>query len=215
VTIQALDEYGDVSVMSSPKIMALNNQTSILKVATNVVYFEVDVTSNTLGGTTATVTQTFNTTPKTVPVGFVMNVTPFITSDNEVILNIRPTISRVLTFVIDPNPLLLGADPPIENRIPIIQVREMESVLRVGSGDTAVIGGLMEDTAERNSSGIPGLHDVEGLGFLFGSRKQQLNKTELVIFLRPRIIDIASIDNSLKDFQRYLETPEIFKRSGE
>jgi MSHA type pilus biogenesis protein MshL len=215
VTIEALDAFGDVSVMSSPKIMALNNQTSILKVATNVVYFEVDVTSNTLGGTTATVTQTFNTTPKTVPVGFVMNVTPFITSDNEVILNIRPTISRVLTFVIDPNPLLLGADPPIENRIPIIQVREMESVLRVGSGDTAVIGGLMEDTAERNSSGIPGLHDVEGLGFLFGSRKQQLNKTELVIFLRPRIIDIASIDNSLKDFQRYLETPEIFKRSGE
>ena len=135
--------------------------------------------------------------------------------DDEVILNIRPTITRVLTFVVDPNPLLLQADPPIENRIPIIQVREMESVLRVGSGDTAVIGGLMEDEAERNSTGIPGLHDVEGLGFLFGSRKQELNKTELVIFLRPRIIDIASIDNSLKDFKRYLETPEIFKRSGE
>jgi len=215
VTIQALDEYGDVSVMSSPKIMALNNQTSILKVATNVVYFEVDVTSNTLGGVASTVVQTFNTTAKTVPVGFVMNVTPFITSDDEVILNIRPTITRVLTFVIDPNPLLLEATPPIENRIPIIQVREMESVLRVGSGDTAVIGGLMEDEAERNSTGIPGLHDVEGLGFLFGSRKQELNKTELVIFLRPRIIDIASIDNSLKDFKRYLETPEIFKRSGE
>jgi len=215
VTIQALDEYGDVSVMSSPKIMALNNQTSILKVATNVVYFEVDVTSNTLGGTTATVTQTFNTTPKTVPVGFVMNVTPFITTDNEVILNIRPTITRVLTFVTDPNPLLLEATPPIENRIPIIQVREMESVLRVGSGDTAVIGGLMEDEAERNASGIPGLHDVEGLGFLFGSRRQELDKTELVIFLRPRIIEAANIDTSLKDFKRYLETPDIFKRSGE
>jgi len=215
VTIEALDAFGDVSVMSSPKIMALNNQTSILKVATNVVYFEVDVTSNTLGGTTATVTQTFNTTPKTVPVGFVMNVTPFITSDNEVILNIRPTITSAPRYVIDPNPLLLEATPPIENRIPIIQVREMESVLRVRSGDTAVIGGLMEDKASRTSTGLPGLHDVDGVGFLFGSRKQELDKTELVIFLRPRVIDNASLDTNLKDFKGYLDPPDIFIRSGE
>jgi len=73
----------------------------------------------------------------------------------------------------------------------------------------------MEDAAQRTSTGLPGLHDVEGVGFLFGSKKQQLQKTELVIFLRPRIIETASIDTSLKDFKRYLETPEIFKRSGE
>jgi len=91
----------------------------------------------------------------------------------------------------------------------------MESVLRVGSGDTAVIGGLMEDAATRTSTGLPGLHEVEGVGFLFGSRKQQLQKTELVIFLRPRVIDTASIDSSLKDFKRYLDTPEIFKRKSE
>jgi MSHA biogenesis protein MshL len=215
VTIEALDAFGDVSVMSSPKIMALNNQTSILKVATNVVYFEIDATSTTGTGLDATVTQTFNTTPRTVPVGFVMNVTPFITSDNEVILNIRPTITSAPTFVIDPNPTLLTQTPPIENKIPIIQVREMESVLRVRSGDTAVIGGLMEDKAQRTSTGLPGLHDVEGLGFLFGSNKQQLNKTELIIFLRPRVIDTASIDSSLKDFKRYLQTPEILKRKSE
>jgi len=215
VTIEALDAFGDVSVMSSPKIMALNNQTSILKVATNFVYFEVDVTSNTLGGTTATVTQTFNTTAKTVPIGFVMNVTPFITSDNEVILNIRPTITRIRQFVTDPNPILLEADPPIENLIPIVEVREMESVLRVSSGDTAVIGGLMSDEAERTSTGLPGIHDLDGVGFLFGSRKQTLDKTELVIFLRPRVIDIASINSSLKDYKRYLDTPEIFKRKAE
>ena len=73
----------------------------------------------------------------------------------------------------------------------------------------------MEDEAQRTSTGLPGLHDVEGIGFLFGSRKQELNKTELVIFLRPRIIDIASIDSSLKDFKRYLDPPDIFIRSGE
>ena len=205
--IKALDSFGDVSVMSSPKIMALNNQTSVLKVADNTVYFEIDATSNTTGGTTAIVTQTFNTTVKTVPVGFVMNVTPFITAGDEVILNIRPTITRILRFVSDPNPTLALAG--VESLIPEIQVREMESVLRVASGNTAVIGGLMQDTAGKNDEGIPGLHDAKGFGVLFGTKTREFDKTELVIFLRPRVIDSASLETNLQDFKRYLK-PEIF-----
>jgi general secretion pathway protein D len=119
--IRALDAFGEVSVMSSPKIMALNNQTSILKVADNRVYFEIDATSNTTTGSNSVVTQTFNTTLKTVPVGFVMNVTPFITENDEVILNIRPTITRILRFVNDPNPTLAAAG--VVSPIPEIQVR--------------------------------------------------------------------------------------------
>jgi general secretion pathway protein D len=205
--LKALDSFGEVSVMSSPKIMALNNQTSILKVADNTVYFEIDATSNTSGGTTPIVTQTFNTTAKTVPVGFVMNVTPFITAGDEVILNIRPTITRILRFVADPNPALANAG--VVSEIPEIQVREMESVLRVASGNTAVIGGLMQDTASKDDRGLPGLHDAKGFGILFGTKEREFDKTELVIFLRPRVIDSASLETNLQDFKKFLK-PEIF-----
>ena len=132
-----------------------------------------------------------------------MNVTPFITSSDEIILNIKPTISRILQFVDTPNPTLAAAG--ISNKVPEIQVREMESVLRVANGDTAIIGGLMQDTADENSNGIPGLHEVDGFGFLFGTQERKLNKTELVIFLRPRIIDNASLNADLQDFKRYLK----------
>jgi MSHA type pilus biogenesis protein MshL len=205
--IRALDVFGDVSVMSSPKIMALNNQTSILKVADNVVYFEIDATSNVSGGVDSVITQTFDTTAKTVPVGFVMNVTPFITKDREVLLNIRPTITRVLRFVNDPNPTL--AEAGVVSQIPEIQVREIESVLRVSSGSTAVLGGLMSDASQQTDSGLPGLHDVEDVGVLFGTKTREFIKSELVIFLRPRIIEDASIETSLQDFKKFLK-PETF-----
>ena len=206
--IKALDAFGEVSVMSSPKIMALNNQTSILKVADNTVYFEIEATSN-VSGDSGTVTETFNTTVKTVPVGFVMNVTPFITADDEVILNIRPTITRILRFVNDPNPSL--AEAGVVSQVPEIQVREMESVLRVSSGNTAVLGGLMQDTASENDTGTPGLHDAKGFGVLFGTKTREYNKTELVIFLRPRVVGSASLDTSLRDFTKFLK-PEIFSK---
>lgn len=198
-SIKALSAFGEVSVMSSPKIMALNNQTSILKVVDNTVYFtseveETDATDNSAAETTIT------TTIHTVPVGFVMNVTPFVTDSDEVILNVRPTISRILRYVTDPTPGI------VDNEIPEIQVREMESVLRVSDGDTAVIGGLMQDSSSNERSGLPGLSNQEGFwGLLFGQQERKLAKTELVIFLRPRIIQSANIDGELSDFQRFLQ----------
>ncbi len=205
--IKALDSFGEVSVMSSPKIMALNNQTSILKVADNKIYFEIGADSAT--DQSGNVTTTFTSNLKTVPVGFVMNVTPFITANDEIILNIRPTLTRILGFVDDPNPSLALAG--VVSSIPEIQVREMESVLRVADGHTAVIGGLMQDSAGKTSSGLPGLHDARGIGLLFGTKSQQLDKTELVIFLRPRIINNANLDTNLKDFKRYLN-PQSFSQ---
>jgi general secretion pathway protein D len=206
--VKALDSFGDVSVMSSPKIMALNNQTSILKVVDNRVYFTTDV-SVTPGNDNTNALESISTTVNTVPVGFIMNVTPYITDNNEVILNIRPTISRISGFVADPNPALV-----IESLIPQIQIREMESVLRVSDGNTAVIGGLMQDAADKSTVGIPGLHDSEGFGFLFGTRSRELTKTELVIFLRPRILDNANVETNLQDFKRLLQPESLMEQSN-
>jgi MSHA biogenesis protein MshL len=209
-TIAALDAFGEVSVMSSPKIMALNNQTSILKVVDNIVYFSVE---NDQTITDNQVITNFEVTIHTVPVGFVMNVTPFITENDEVILNIRPTISRIIRFVPTPVQLDPITSEPLStpNQIPEIAVREMESVLRVADGRTAVIGGLMQDVAGKSSQGLPGLHDARGIGLLFGVKTQELEKTELVIFLRPRIIENASLDTNLSDFKPFLK-PKIFSK---
>jgi general secretion pathway protein D len=211
--IKALDSFGDVSVMSSPKIMALNNQTSILKVVDNVVYFTQDVDREPATDDSPAVI-TVDTTINTVPVGFVMNVTPFITDGDEIILNIRPTVSRILSFVRAPAVPTGDGEFIEQSPVPQIQVREMESVLRVQSGNTAVIGGLMQDSSDELDAGVPGLHDSKGFGLLFGTQSRRYAKTELVIFLRPRVIDNASLDTNLQDFRKFLK-PKAFSKDQE
>lgn len=186
-TLSALETFGDVSVMSSPKVMAMNNQTALLKVVDNLIYFTVEVnidtSSTTIGGGTLT---TFETEVNTVPVGFVTSVTPFIDESGGVTLNVRPTISRVISFVQDPNPAL--ADANVVSQIPVIQVREVESILRVDSGDIAVIGGLMQDEVRNSNRGVPVLSRVPLVGKAFNYDNNETNKTELVIFLKPTVI---------------------------
>lgn len=203
-TLQALETFGDVSIMSSPKIMALNNQTALLKVVDNLIYFTVDVNIDTasdgVGGVGRTVT--YETQINTVPVGFVMSVTPYINEQGTVTLNVRPTISRVIKQMRDPNPALAQVD--VISEIPVIQVREVESVLKVNSGDVAVIGGLMQDEVSNNKRGIPVLSKIPFLGALFRYEDDNTEKTELVIFIKPIVIKHASLNGDLKDYQEYL-----------
>ncbi len=209
-TVRALETFGDVSVMSSPKIMALNNQLAILKVVDNRVYFTVDVEQTLDEGVTNTV---FDSQINTVPVGLVMTVTPYIGADDEVLLNTRPTVSRILGFVEDPNPSL--ADAGVTNEVPEIQVREMESLLRVNSGQVAVIGGLMQDSIDQSERSVPGLGNLPLVGNLFSYRDDRVEKTELIIFLRPTVVDQANLDGDMKRFRQYLRTPRIESDSTE
>ena len=202
-TLSALETFGDVTVMSSPKVMAMNNQTALLKVVDNLIYFTVEVNIDTSGGgTVGGSLTTFETEVNTVPVGFVMSVTPFIDDTGTVILNVRPTISRVIDFVQDPNPAL--ADANVVSEIPVIQVREVESILRVDSGDIAVIGGLMQDEIKKSQRGVPLLQSLPGLGRAFRFDDNDTSKTELVIFLKPTVIESASLDGDFEKFETYL-----------
>jgi len=197
-SVSLLKGFGDTKVLSSPKVMALNNQTALLKVVENVVYFEV--TSNTTQAQTTAVT-TFNTTAKSVSVGVVMSVTPQVSDTDEVTLTVRPTISRVVDFVRDPNPSL---DPLIPNEVPEIAVREMESVLRIGSGQLAVLGGLMQDETSKESDAIPWISDSELIGDAFTARNNKFRKTELVIFMRPWVIRTPDVRADLESFEPFL-----------
>lgn len=203
-SVTLLKQFGDTKVISSPKLMVLNNQTAILKVVDNIVYFTVQAQQSqaTQGGVLSTVT----TTPNTVPVGIVMSVTPQINENSAVNINVRPTISRVVSFVRDPNPQLAN----IPSQVPQIQVREMESLLQVNSGNTAILGGLMQDEIQRNTDKVPGLSDIKGFGEIFKGRDYANKKTELVIFLRPTVVKNASLESDeLSSYKQYLPSSQL------
>jgi MSHA type pilus biogenesis protein MshL len=198
-TVTLLDEFGDVDILSSPQIMVLNNQTALLKVVENIVYFEVD-SETTAGVLGAAPIVTFDTTAKTVPVGIVMSVTPQIDSNGTITLNVRPTISRFIKPVNDPNPALTL----LPNAVPQIAVREMESVLRMTDGQIGVLGGLMTDETRDNDAGLPGVKDAGFFGNLFKTTSAEYIKTELVIFIKPIIIANPSVDGDLEQYKKYL-----------
>jgi general secretion pathway protein D len=183
VRLDWLETFGTVKVLSSPKLSVLNNQTAILKVVEEVVYFLVDA-SVTEYGNSDREKITATTKPQSVSVGLVMAITPQIGRDGAIILGVRPTISSISGFKDDPNPSL-GSIP---NRVPQIRTREMESVLRLADGEIAVLGGLMEDKLDADTGRIPLLGAIPLLGELFTRRENSVRRTELVIFLRPRLI---------------------------
>lgn len=202
-TIQLLESFGKVKVLSSPKISVLNNQTALLKVVDNRVYFTFSsvTTSGQVGIAPLT---TYTSEVHTVPVGFVMSVTPQIAESDEVTLNVRPTISRIIGYVQDPNPALTTASTPVVSNVPVIQTREMESVLKVSSGQIAVMGGLMQDSINNAKDAIPGVNNVPLLSDVLAYRNENASKTELVIFMRPVVVKDASLNGDYREFRDYL-----------
>ena len=204
-TIRLLNQFGDTQVLSSPKIMALNNQTAMLRVVDNKIYFTIEVEQGTPASAAGpAIAPTFTSEVHTVPVGFTMAVTPQISESDQVTLNVRPTISRILRFVDDPNPAL--ADANVTNSIPELQIREIESILKVDSGEIAILGGLMQDTIENDNAGLPVAGRVPVLGNLFRYQDESAIKTELIIFIRPVVVRDASLDGELQYFREFLPT---------
>ena len=206
-SVQLLEKFGNVKVLSSPKMSVMNNQTASLKVADSKVYFTITSTPATLGSAGTVLTPaTYTSTPVTVSVGFTMNVTPHISDSDMVTINLRPAITRITGYVNDPNPSLVL----IANRIPEIQTREMESIIKVESGQMAVMGGLIQESIDKNTSEIPLLGRIPFLGNLFRNRDDTTSKTELVIFLRPVVIKDASVNGDFQGFSKNLPNADFF-----
>ena len=206
-SINLLEQFGKTAVLSSPKLMVLNNQTAVLKVVDNLVYFTVTTTPAVLGSSGNVTSPPISTsTAHTVPVGVVMTVTPQINNIGNVNINVRPTVSRKVDD---------AKDPVNENNlIPVIQVREMESMLQIASGNTAVLGGLMQDEAINNTDKVPGVSKVPVVGKVFTGKNDASRKTELVIFLRPTVITNASLESDeLANYKQYLPTQALERAS--
>ena len=209
VRLEWLETFGTVKVLSSPRLSVLNNQTAMLKVVEEVVYFQVDATTTEYAGNSDREKTTATTRPQSVSVGLVMALTPQIGRKGEIILSVRPTISSISGFKDDPNPSL----GKIANRVPQIRTREIESVLRLANGEIAVLGGLMEDKLDYDTGRIPVLGKVPVMGQLFTKRQNSIRRTELVIFLRPRVIKNPSIKGGYISQRTSLPGPNFLQKS--
>jgi general secretion pathway protein D len=213
VAIKLLESFGDVRVLSSPKISVLNNQTALLRVTRDIVYFTITPSTTpvtvTGGGAGIIVPPSFTTTPNVAAEGFMMSVLPQISEADTVVLNVRPTIRRKVDDATDPNPALVTP-----NLIPVFETRELDSMLRIQSGQTAVLGGLMQDSVESIEDTIPGLNRIPFFGKLFAQERKVTRKTELVIFLRATVIRDPSVDGDYARFRNLLPTENFLTRPG-
>jgi MSHA biogenesis protein MshL len=208
-SISLLESFGKVKVLSSPKLSVMNNQTAMLRVVDNSVYFTVNSTIAPCSPNPCTPIISYTTTITTVPIGFTMSMTPEINDSNSVLLNIHPSITRLLSDATDPTPALV-----VPNKVPQTSTREMESVLKVENNQIAVLGGLMEDQINNLTDEVPLIARIPLIGNLFKNRNDTTTKTELVIFLKPVIIKSASLNADFSEFRNNLPDQDFFKKSS-
>ncbi|MBD3619538.1 MAG: pilus (MSHA type) biogenesis protein MshL [Chromatiales bacterium] len=180
--IELLESQGDVQVLSSPRVSTVNNQKAVIKVGTDE-YFVTDIETTTTTGTATTTSPSVTLTPFFS--GIALDVTPQIGGDGQVTLHIHPTVSEVQDQRKD---IVIGAQD-LSLPLAFSKVRESDSIIRAKSGQIVVIGGLMQDTVEDRTAKTPLLGDVPLLGNLFRHTQQVRRKTELVILLRPVVVD--------------------------
>lgn len=182
--ISFLQTQGHVAVLSSPRIATLNNQQALLKVGTDQLYV-----TNVTGGTTATTT-TAGTAPSLTlqPYfsGISLDVTPQIDDEGNIILHVHPAVSTVSD---SPKTIDLGAQGTYTLPLAASSINETDSIVRVEDGNIVAIGGLMSQNDSRNSAQLPGTSDTSLLGSLFGQRSRTSSKSEMVILIKPTIID--------------------------
>ena len=206
--VSLLDKFGDTRVVSSPRISTLNGQGAILKVVTDQIYFSTEVLRE--RDTTGVVTETITVEEETVPVGFVVSVYPQIGEDGTIILAMRPSISRVVGTAAQPTVGTVNA--AVSSGVPIISVKEIETLMMINDGQTAVMGGLIEDQLLDANSSVPGVADIPGIGNLFKNKDERTNRVEYVIFVSAKIITNPSIYGDYSDYRNLLPSETTFRR---
>ncbi|MBE6447423.1 MAG: hypothetical protein E7015_02985 [Alphaproteobacteria bacterium] len=191
--IGLIEKFGAVKTLSSPRITVLNNQSAILKVAQNEVIYIPELQRQYGSVSDSRGSDFLTTTLHTVPIGLIMSVQPSIDhKNNTVLLNLRPTISRIAGYKEVPffyqqtSSNSVTNSPSIQSqKVPIIDVREMDSMLKLHSGQVVVMGGLMKETSRNNRNGLPGLNILD---IVAGENDRGTDVTELVIFLKATIL---------------------------
>jgi len=178
--LQALSAQGKVSVLSSPRTSALNNQRAIFQVTTDEVFFAV--TQTPIVGPNGATTFESSVVPQQISVGIVLDVLPQISADNILTMNVRPAVTSVARIA------SITLKDGTQSTAPVVDRREGDTMARLRAGETMVIGGLMQTTENHDVSGVPVLKDLPLIGGLFRHVSDSETRSELVVFLTPTII---------------------------
>jgi type II secretory pathway component GspD/PulD (secretin) len=166
--VKALETQGKVRALASPRLATLNNQKVIVKIGRQDVYFTSEISQ-----TSENVLQSF--TPNTIDVGVILDVTPQIAPDGQIIMNIHPSITAEFDRV----------KAPDGSEFPLLQIGETDTVVKVLDGQTIVIAGLLQEKDQKTRNSLSCI--------LFGSTNRQAEKTELVILLNPKVMTVKRL----------------------
>lgn len=173
--LEALHEQGELHVVSQPRLITMNNQPALIKVATDQAFFTQTVAQGTAGTGNIITEQA-----RSVTVGLVLSVTPQISEDGWIMMDVTPIISRLRE---------IRESPQKTATAPVLDIKQSSGLVRVRDGEMVLIGGLIQDEVSQTERKVPILGDIPWLGRLFKGTYTAKQKSELVIFLSPRIID--------------------------
>lgn len=219
-----LQTQGELQVLSSPRIAAINNQKAVLKVGTDE-FFVTNVTTNQTTTTGGAIQNSPSITVQPFFSGVALDVTPQIDENNQIILHIHPSVSNVIDKTKD---IDLGAAGTFRLPLASSTVSETDTIVRVTNGNIVAIGGLMKQSDSRARGGIPGLQDLPIIGQVFKNTSRSGLKSELVILLKPTVIeseeswkqDIQETNQRIRDlrhdeFGRYWREEVLRQGNGE
>ncbi len=186
-TLQALETYGNIKTLSTPRITTLNNQKAVVRVVREDVYYEAQVAPAVISNGVAT-DPVISYTPRSFSIGVILDVTPQVSADGMITLNVHPTISDVVGIAVSPN----------ADQSPILSIRELDTVGKVQAGQTLVIAGLLSQRSQSKRSGIPYLKDIPLLGNLFSTTSIHHHDVELVMLLTPVLLNDDAIQEIAK-----------------
>jgi MSHA biogenesis protein MshL len=190
--LNAFATQGTVNVLSSPRVTAMNNEPAIMRIGTQDVYF---VTTTQVNPETGQILQS-TVTPQALTEGVVLSVTSQISGDGVIHMSINPSITE-RTGV---------ATSRLGDTVPIVSVRETDTLVRVREGETIVIAGLMQDRTSADEAKVPVLGDVPLVGHLFKRTERRRTKTDLVILLTPTVLDLHEAAATAAGELRRLDT---------
>ncbi len=203
--IRAVSSFGTVRALASPRMTVLNNQSAVLNVANNRVFFDIDI-DVTQASDNGPGTVDISSDIRNVPEGVLVNVQPSINLENGTIsMAVRPTVTRIVASKEDPAIQYITAANDIDgvaSLVPELNVQEIDSVIQTRSGQPIIMGGLLQDRIASSEQGIPGVSEVPVVGNLFKQHRDLVQKTELIIFLKATILPTP--EDSVHDADRDL-----------
>ncbi|MCJ8311349.1 MAG: pilus (MSHA type) biogenesis protein MshL [Saccharospirillaceae bacterium] len=188
--VQLLQHQGEVQVLSTPRISTVNNQKAVIKVGTDEFFVtNIDSGSSSEDGGSApgfTLTPFFS--------GIALDVTPQISLDNEIILHIRPSVIEVS----EKTKVISIDNKTYQLPLAFSSIRESDSIIRAKSGEIIIIGGLLQNKQSNSQTGLPWFARLPIIGGLFGQTQDVKIKSELVILLKPIVVDANTWRNEVE-----------------